>query len=467
MPPTSTPPPGSEPAVGHDWAPELLGPVIELAVQVARRDARTRGAPSPPTAMRPVLGFTKKLPPRAMRTVRDALDADESFRGRVADGAQEAQLGRASWLYLTRPEGWEQELAVFADAVAEEQRDTDAARSDADARRRAEQLADTVERLRGELAAGREHLASTESALARERAAHLELSAARDRLAARVDELEAERTRAVRQLKATEATSTSRLEQLRAAQEQLGGLRARVAELESAATAGAAEPSPIPAVPGVDRSAELDELRASVSAAVARAARAAAELGEALATAAAVLVEDSPSAPAADDVAPAGPASSERPARPPRRVPVRLHSGVHDGSPEGLAQLLSVDGLVAIVDGYNVTMEGWPALDQQQQRDSLVSALGGLQARVPATLHVVFDGAADGRRPSVAAPLPVRVHFSAEGVEADDVILDMVARLPTDTAVLVVSSDRRVADGARRLGANAVRSSVLLELLRR
>jgi predicted RNA-binding protein with PIN domain len=140
---------------------------------------------------------------------------------------------------------------------------------------------------------------------------------------------------------------------------------------------------------------------------------------------------------------------------------------VHDGTPEGLAQLLSVEGLVAIVDGYNVTMEGWPALDQQQQRDSLVSALGGLQARVPATVHVVFDGAADGRRPSVAAPLPVRVHFSAEGVEADDVILDMVARLPTDTAVLVVSSDRRVADGARRLGANAVRSSVLLELLRR
>ncbi len=465
MPPTSTPPPGSEPAVGHDWAPELLGPAIELAVHVARRDARTRGAPSPPTAMRPVLGFTKKLPPRAMRTVRDALDADESFRARVADGAQEAQLGRASWLYLTRPEGWEQELAVFADAVAEEQRDTDAARSDADARRRAEQLADTVERLRGELAAGREHLAATESTLARERAAHLELSAARDRLAARVDELEAERARAVRQLKATEATSTSRLEQLRAAQERLEELRGRVAELESEATTIPAEPPP--AVPAVDRSAELDELRSSVSAAVGRAARAAAELGEALATAAAVLVEHDPAAPATHDVAPAAPAPSERPSRPPRRVPVRLHSGVHDGSPEGLAQLLSVQGLAAIVDGYNVSMEGWPALAQQQQRDSLVSALGGRQGRVQSTLHVVFDGAADGRRPSVAAPLPIRVHFSAEGVEADDVILDMVARLPTDTAVLVVSSDRRVADGARRLGANAVRSSVLLELLRR
>jgi predicted RNA-binding protein with PIN domain len=426
--------------------------------------------------MRPVLGFTKKLPPRAVRSVRDALDGDGEFRERVADGALESELGRPSWLFLTRPDGWEQELAVFADAVAEEQRDTDAARSDADARRRAEQLSDTAERLRAELASSRDQLASIESALARERAAHLEVAAARDRLAARADELEAERARAVRQLKATEATSTGRLEQLRAAQAQLEPLRSKVTELESQLASGPGESEPAPAPPMTpvpDAGADLVELRASMSAAVGRAARAAAELGDALASAAAVLVEDASSVPVpSGDVAPARPApagsvAATPAARPPRRVPVRLHSGVHDGSPEGLAQLLGVDDLVAIVDGYNVTMEGWPSLDQQQQRESLVSALGGLQARVPATLHVVFDGAADGRRPSVAAPLPVRVHFSAEGVEADDVILDMVARLPTDTAVLVVSSDRRVADGARRLGANAVRSSVLLELLRR
>ena len=79
----------------------------------------------------------------------------------------------------------------------------------------------------------------------------------------------------------------------------------------------------------------------------------------------------------------------------------------------------------------------------------------------------MFDGDAEGRRPAVGAPLPVRVHFSPADTEADDVILSMVAGLPTDTPVLVVSSDRRVAEGARRLGANSVRSSVLLELLRR
>ena len=62
--------------------------------------------------------------------------------------------------------------------------------------------------------------------------------------------------------------------------------------------------------------------------------------------------------------------------------------------------------------------------------------------------------------------MPVRVHFSHAEVEADDVVLDIVARLPTDRPVVVVSSDRRVQDGARRLGANIVKSCELLALQR-
>ena len=108
-----------------------------------------------------------------------------------------------------------------------------------------------------------------------------------------------------------------------------------------------------------------------------------------------------------------------------------------------------------------------PFLDPYAQRDSLVAALGTVKTRTGAQVHVVFDGDAEGARPAVGAPLPVRVHFSPAEIEADDVILDMVAGLPTDVPVLVVSSDRRVADGARRLGANSVRSRELLDLVRR
>ena len=135
---------------------------------------------------------------------------------------------------------------------------------------------------------------------------------------------------------------------------------------------------------------------------------------------------------------------------------------MRDDSPEAVEQLLAVDGLVALVDGYNVTMERWPALDKGAQRAALLAALGSLVARLDATIHVVFDGDADGTRPSVAAPLPVRLHFSPSGEEADDRILAMVAALPTDRPVLVVSSDRRVASEARRLGANSASSSQLI-----
>lgn len=475
MPPTSTPPPGSEPAARQDWPPELLATALERAVVVARRDARTRGAPPPPHSMRPVLGFTKRLPARALRTVRSAVDGDADFRARVADGADEAELGRAAWLFLVRPDGWSDELDALVAVAAEEQRDTEAARSELSAQRRAEQLADTVERLREELGAAQRGQEQAERALSAERAARLAVEATRDELVDRVAALEAERARAVKQLKATEATATSRLEELRAEQARLLPLRSRVQELEAAVEAADAAPAtPADLEPaGHDIGAAVSPWQGTdprvVADAVASAARAAAALGEALTAAAAGLgpvpqetatEPGPPGEPGSDGPVPAAP-------RPSRRVPVRLRGGVHDGSAEGLRQLLEVDGMIAIVDGYNVSMEGWPGLDRHGQRTKLVADLGGVQTQVRAAIHVVFDGDADGRRPSVAAPLPVRVHFSPADTEADDVILDMVAGLPTDTPVLVVSSDRRVAEGARRLGANSLRSSVLLELLRR
>jgi len=66
-----------------------------------------------------------------------------------------------------------------------------------------------------------------------------------------------------------------------------------------------------------------------------------------------------------------------------------------------------------------------------------------------------------------ATARPVRVMFSPPGVEADDVILDEVAGVDPQRPVVVVSSDRRVRDGARARGANVLRSSQLLDLLRR
>ncbi len=506
MSPTSTQPPAPEPlasgssgespggaadapdvlsAVGD--APELLAAAVERAVQTARRDRSTRGAPEPPAALRPFLGFTRRIPPRAQRAVLGVLHEDDVFRERVAQGADEGELGRASLLFLTRPESWEKELAAIVHADAEERQDIDAARSEVSAQRRLEQLSETVERLRADLAEATTIRVDTEAAASGLRADVLSLGAERDDLTESVARLESERARAVRELKAAEAIAADRLANQRRDRAALEAALARVAELESRSEPPAvevdplrrptevAEPAQVP-VPG-QSAAWADSRRRTAAAAIGSAATAARALGAALAAAAEALADDIAGAEATDAPDAGATASPSRSAaqagadagvssRPPRRVPVRLRGGVVEGTVEGLRQLLANASIIAIVDGYNVTMQGWPSLDRTAQRDMLVRSLGALQAQVGSTIHVVFDGDADGARPHVAVPLPIRVHFSDAETEADDVILSTVADLPTDTAVLVVSSDRRVADGARRLGANVASSSELLDLLR-
>lgn len=487
-----SPPPGPERIAWIDDAPELLSSALEQAVAMARRDATSRDAPPPPAALRPVLRFTR-LPARAMRTVAQVLDRDDEFRDRVAATVTEDEVGRASWIFLARPDGWSEELELLGEAVHEELADEAAARREQSAARRLEQLEAAATQLRSERDGLRRELDATTAELDRDRADRAALVAERDLLAEQVGQLQAARDRAVRELKQAESTAAARLDELRSLRREHEALQGRSAGDRGAAAPRATDPVldvPAPAdttdeAPGLDP-VELQQLEARrrahlqrLSGSVARAAEAAALLGAALAEAAELLPDpgDGPEAsvrssglgPADRSAGRAGrtDAGPDRADRPPRRSPVRLRSGVHGDSPEGIRQLLGLPALVAVVDGYNVTMEGWPTLDRGAQRDSLVAAAGGLQALVPASIHLVFDGDADGGRPAVGAPLPVRVHFSAADTEADDLILDMVARLPTDVPVLVVSSDRRVAEGARRLGANAVASSVLLELLRR
>ena len=149
---------------------------------------------------------------------------------------------------------------------------------------------------------------------------------------------------------------------------------------------------------------------------------------------------------------------------PGRRRPVRPGRGLSADSAAGLRELLGMAGTLVLVDGYNVSMQGWPGQPVAHQRRYLLDLLGALRARCVADIQVVFDGATDGRRPAVRAPLPVRVHFTEAGVEADDRILEFVEGAPSQAGVVVVSSDHRVRDGARSRGATPVSSSTLLEL---
>ncbi|WP_018685728.1 NYN domain-containing protein [Actinokineospora enzanensis] len=134
--------------------------------------------------------------------------------------------------------------------------------------------------------------------------------------------------------------------------------------------------------------------------------------------------------------------------------------------PAALDRLLALPAVHLVVDGYNVTKTGYPDLSLADQRDRLVRQLASLAARTSAEVTLVFDGAGVVAVP-VAAPRGVRVLFSDPGVLADDVIKALVTAEPEGRPVVVVTSDRAVADAVRRRGAHPVPSAVLLARLGR
>jgi predicted RNA-binding protein with PIN domain len=134
--------------------------------------------------------------------------------------------------------------------------------------------------------------------------------------------------------------------------------------------------------------------------------------------------------------------------------------------PAALDRLLALPTVHMVVDGYNVTKTGYPELPLVDQRERLVYQLAALAARTGAEVTVVFDGAGVVSVPS-AAPRGVRVLFSDPGVLADDVIRALVTAEPEGRPVVVVTSDRAVADSVRRRGAHPVPSAVLIARLSR
>jgi predicted RNA-binding protein with PIN domain len=228
-----------------------------------------------------------------------------------------------------------------------------------------------------------------------------------------------------------------------------------------------------------------------VAAEVARAARGAAALADGLTGLAGILAGQGTGAPpddllsgggrgadrVADSESPPSPTPSDGrrgaaglapPSHAGRRRALELPGGVFDDTVEAAAHLLRTPGSVLIVDGYNVSMTAWPTLAVADQRRRLIAALYDLALRTATPTEVVFDGAeVDAVTvPSTGRRL-VRARFSDPGVEADDVIIAMVNRLPATTPVIVASSDNRVREGARRGGANLLHSRQLVDLLRR
>lgn len=134
--------------------------------------------------------------------------------------------------------------------------------------------------------------------------------------------------------------------------------------------------------------------------------------------------------------------------------------------PVRLDNLLALPRAHLIVDGYNVTKRGFGEMSLEQQRKRLITGLAGLAAQTGDEVTVVFDGAerVHGLPPH---PRNVRVLFSRKGETADELIRRLVRAEPPGRPVVVVSSDREVADGVRRHGAYPMGADSLLRRLER
>jgi predicted RNA-binding protein with PIN domain len=488
---------------------------------VARAGLTSDPIVPPPSALRPYLGFAK-LGPRALGEIARILDGDDDFRDRVAAAVVEDDVGTAGWLWLTRPDGWQEALDEIVSRSEARDADERLAREERSATRRLAAAQAAAQRAEAAVAAGREALDGARAALTAERERREAAEAHSRELADAVEHLTAARAEAVRQLKAAEARLVERSTELKALKSRLWEAEAAATRLAAAAATPPAEAGPgavgdagaagesdgggddgeaepatheAPSSPTVssavgpesDGSPVRPDL-ADVAAEVARAARGAAALADGLAGLAGILAGEGASAVAGDvlsgvdarEGAVAGPdgpppppdgAGGRGPAAPPsasRRRALELPGGVFDDTVEAAAHLLRTPGSVLIVDGYNVSMTAWPTLAVADQRRRLIAALYDLALRTATPTEVVFDGAeVDALAVPSAGRRLVRARFSDPGIEADDVIIAMVNRLPATTPVIVASSDNRVREGARRGGANLLHSRQLVELMRR
>jgi len=395
-----------------------------------------------PGPLKRAAAFTPQRRARiAGQQILELLDADETFRDRIGvqasarQGEVAAQLAEgvatvdtAALAYLVRPDGWEELLAVTAEAEPAQPQVAAEGAVEADPlRRRLEAAQDELARLKrsakddlaeakAEIADLRRKLGDTRS---RVRAAQQELERVSEDAAERIRRLEHDLATAegeLRRVKAGQLESEAELARARRAvraTREVGTLRARLL-LDTLLQAGQGlrQELALPVVSG----SPADHIAAHVG-----------EEGARESSGTASLARDDPAL---------------------------------------LRELLTLPLVHLVVDGYNVTRAEWDDTSLEAQRARLLKGLAPLAARSGAEITVVFDGTNAASRPLVQQPRGVRVLFSPRDVLADDVIRDLVVAEPPGRPVVVVTSDQAIVrDVVRRPGVRVAGARALVRLL--
>jgi predicted RNA-binding protein with PIN domain len=403
-----------------------------------------------PAALKAFWRFTPARRAKLAATpIAAALETDPVFRQRVAERVREAQpdlaraldegvlpsaadpLDVAAAAYLLRPSGWPGLVERATESLSEASSLAASARAFESVTRLQEQLAavraqgrSELERLRAELQAAKAEVSELRRKLGESREATRR---------ARADAAEAE--------EALEQHRTAGATALATSEAELRRIKAKLAESDAALETARRT---------VREGRALEDARMRL-------------LLDTVVEAAQGLRRELALPPTA--LRPADVVAGIEPA--PAGVGDVTERGLAHDHPAVLDQLLALPQVHLIVDGYNVTKSGYGGLPLEAQRQRLVTGLAALAARCGAEVTCCFDGAAVEGVPSVAQPRGVRVRFSEPGVTADDLIRRLVQAEPPGRPVVVVTSDREVADGVRKAGARSVPSTALLKRLER
>ncbi|MFE6595755.1 NYN domain-containing protein [Streptomyces sp. NPDC057781] len=376
-----------------------------------------------------------------------AVETDPLFRQRIGEKLREAQpelagaldaaspppaadpLDVAAAAYVLRPHGW----VKLVTAAGEEAQRADAERADEESRAE-------LERLHEELARAREHTRTeTERLRAELDTAKKESESLHRKLRSALSDVKRGEA-ALRKVRAEmDAVRAEGHAQVSAAESESRRLKTRLGEAEAAleATRKAAR-----------EGRSVEDMRVRL-------------LLDTLLDATQGLRRELALPPVS--VRPAETVDAVEPGRmTPKDIAARALS---ENDPAILDQLLALPQAHLVVDGYNVTKTGYPQMPLEKQRLRLLGQLSQLAAQTGAEMTCVFDGAELVAPVLLAPPRGVRVLFSKPGVTADELIRQLVRAEPPGRPVIVVSTDREVADGVARAGARPVASAVLLKRL--
>ncbi|MBZ6472032.1 NYN domain-containing protein [Streptomyces griseocarneus] len=337
----------------------------------------------------------------------------------------------AAMAFVLRPAGW---VKLVTAAGEEAQRAT--------AERAGEEAQRELRRLRGELAAARDEArAETERVRAELEAARKEAESLQRKLRSAVSDVrrgEAALRRAQAELESARSEAAA---EKAAASGELRRVKARLAEAEAALEAGRR---------AVREGRSVEDMRLRL-------------LLDTVLDAAQGLRRELALPPATTH-----PADTVDAVQPGTMTPKDIATrALSETDPALLDQLLALPQAHLVVDGYNVTKTGYPTMPLDKQRLRLLGGLAMLAAQTGAEVTCVFDGAELAAPVLLAPPRGVRVLFSKPGVTADELIRQLVRAEPPGRPVVVVSTDREVADGVAKVGARPVASALLLKRLAR